>query len=388
MLVYIAYPYQKGTESYEAASEMAAKVWASGLTAVSPFLNMGYFETHGQMSKDDYILGGIDLLVRCDALITIPEWNTFDTTFCEVHTAESNDIPVYIFPDIPVMSETEKTRPTQCISFMREIMSMYRVHLSKNADYCLARGTLVLTGDLLWVPIEDLKPGMVIVGFDEEASGKNQAQRMYRPSIVEAVSDVVLPSYKITLENGDEFVCSGQHPWLVSGGVSSHWCITENIQPRDTYVIPSRLIKILDVLETKTDYDSGYLAAAFDGEGKLNLNMGMVDSRRKIPVVHKEYIGNQPLIALRTSTKTFVANGYATHNSPANILGAGNIGIVTRMWDKVARLMNLTGFKIEISSSKFEAPKKPKNESIADTVKDLAVYAIIYTIYQNGDWGK
>jgi 5'-nucleotidase len=74
--------------------------------------------------------------------------------------------------------------------------------------------------------------------------------------------------------------------------------------------------------------------------------------------------------------------------SPANIQGTGAIGLCTRIWDKTARLLNLSGFRIEIASSRFEAPCQPKNESIEDTLLDLATYAIIALVYRQGKWGK
>jgi nucleoside 2-deoxyribosyltransferase len=58
--------------------------------------------------------------------------------------------------------------------------------------------------------------------------------------------------------------------------------------------------------------------------------------------------------------------------SPMNILGTGEIGLITRLWDKIARLMNLTGFRINAELSSFEAPKQPKHESIEDTYYDGA----------------
>lgn len=85
---------------------------------------------------------------------------------------------------------------------------------------------------------------------------------------------------------------------------------------------------------------------------------------------------------------------YRVHNSknsdysPANVAATGMIGLVTRMWDKIARLMNLTGFKIEIAKSTFVAPSNPKHESIDDTIMDLSVYSIITMIYKEGNWGK
>ena len=74
--------------------------------------------------------------------------------------------------------------------------------------------------------------------------------------------------------------------------------------------------------------------------------------------------------------------------SPANILGTGQVGLVTRLWDKMARLMNLTGFQIEISEATFTTPIDPKCESLDDTGLDLANYGVIFDIHRKGAWGK
>ena len=72
--------------------------------------------------------------------------------------------------------------------------------------------------------------------------------------------------------------------------------------------------------------------------------------------------------------------------SPWNMKGTGEVGAITRLWDKTARLMNLMGF--DIGTGKFTSLKDPKNESIDDTLLDLANYAIITMILRKGKWGK
>lgn len=74
--------------------------------------------------------------------------------------------------------------------------------------------------------------------------------------------------------------------------------------------------------------------------------------------------------------------------SPANIMGAGEVGIVTRLWDKMARLMNLSGFDIDVRATSFREPKEPRHESIEDNAMDMAVYAIIFQLYREGNWAK
>jgi hypothetical protein len=75
--------------------------------------------------------------------------------------------------------------------------------------------------------------------------------------------------------------------------------------------------------------------------------------------------------------------------SPANILATGEIGLVTRLWDKTARLMNLVGIYFDhLVHTGVRPPRRPKNEAIEDSFMDLAVYAIIGLLYRRGKWGK
>jgi 5'(3')-deoxyribonucleotidase len=73
--------------------------------------------------------------------------------------------------------------------------------------------------------------------------------------------------------------------------------------------------------------------------------------------------------------------------SPANILGTGEIGGVVRLWDKMARLLSLEGFNIEVKFLGYTGPKAARNESLDDTLIDLANYAIILKLLREGNWG-
>jgi len=73
--------------------------------------------------------------------------------------------------------------------------------------------------------------------------------------------------------------------------------------------------------------------------------------------------------------------------SPANIMGTGQVGVVVRLWDKMARLMNLMGFKLRVQTSEYDEPIDPKNESVDDTLLDAANYAIICRLLRANKWG-
>ncbi len=74
--------------------------------------------------------------------------------------------------------------------------------------------------------------------------------------------------------------------------------------------------------------------------------------------------------------------------SPANIMATGELGLATRLWDKIARLMNLLGFRFTVSNPRYVAPQEPKGESIDDTLLDAAVYAVIGLLLRRRVWGR
>ena len=108
--------------------------------------------------------------------------------------------------------------------------------------------------------------------------------------------------------------------------------------------------------------------------------------------------------------------------SPNNIKATGETGLATRLWDKVARILNLNGWRYKLES--VEMPLRDtvavdsacltaiqfllrmvgiktrvwdvefgdvivaSNESKEDSYLDLAVYGVIGYLLMNGKWGK
>lgn len=73
--------------------------------------------------------------------------------------------------------------------------------------------------------------------------------------------------------------------------------------------------------------------------------------------------------------------------STANILGTGQIGVTVRLWDKMARLLNLMGFNLKVETCEFVKPKAANCESLDDTLLDMANYALIFKQLRQGKWG-
>jgi hypothetical protein len=73
--------------------------------------------------------------------------------------------------------------------------------------------------------------------------------------------------------------------------------------------------------------------------------------------------------------------------SPANISGLGEYGVAVRGWDKICRILNLLGFKIDAQFLGMDPPKDPNHEAVDDTWLDLATYSVIGRLEREGKWG-
>jgi hypothetical protein len=168
------------------------------------------------------------------------------------------------------------------------------------AYMCIAPGTKVLRGDLTWVPAETLQPGDPVISFDE---GQMSYHRSYRIGRVTRTGLRTLPAQLVRLSNGKEFTCTPNHKWLIrpsSGQNRVVWAETDNLRKGD------KLMRVLDM------GGLGTLPARVE---KGLDNLGRMDALEWVSVVEVVDLTDQPMVTLQTDKKTFIAEGYATHNS-------------------------------------------------------------------------
>ena len=125
-------------------------------------------------------------------------------------------------------------------------------------NFCLEGYTPILTADLRWRPLCNLKVGDEIVGFDEFPSPNKQ--RRLRNAIVTKLEKVSLPSYEITLTDGRKIVASENHLWL-RGDNQGYWVKTKNLESG------YKIRQIGGPWFTGDDWGAGYLSGVLDGEG-------------------------------------------------------------------------------------------------------------------------
>lgn len=186
--------------------------------------------------------------------------NQYDLCSLQVSRIANEDSLLFLWATCPMLPEA------------MEVMSAW--------GFCCQVGTKVLTDDLRWVNAEALQVGDRVISFDENLKNVNprsSPRRYFQWGTVLSTGVEPLPCYEIMLSNGVTLTSTGIHKWLGHIGKSSQdrvnrWITTEDIMSLvDSGRTPS-LMKIAPVEVEDTDYDAGFLSAAFDGEGSLVRN--------------------------------------------------------------------------------------------------------------------
>jgi hypothetical protein len=150
---------------------------------------------------------------------------------------------------------------------------------------CLTAGHRILTADLRWVPVETLKKGDKVLGFDENPPPG--LRRGWQVATVSGNDPVEEEVYRLHLSDGTTLEATGDHPFLMRGA-TRYWRTVENMYRwmyyRDTNGThkredregkrnvrgPIHFERTLPVWETPDSYAAGYTAGFFDGEGSCS----------------------------------------------------------------------------------------------------------------------
>jgi hypothetical protein len=141
-----------------------------------------------------------------------------------------------------------------------------RLYLLKARQWggCLAPDTPVLTADLHWLPIGELRVGNELVACDEEP---HRGSRKMRTSTVLRVWRTEKPSFRIVLDDGTSVVCSADHRWLSKKSQDdAEW---RSIAGRARLKVGTWIRSVTDTWGDQT-LDDAWLGGMIDGEGCLN----------------------------------------------------------------------------------------------------------------------
>lgn len=100
-LAYVCGPYRSKTvrgivENIRAAESVALELWNMGFAVICPHKNSALFD--GAAPDSVWLNGDLEILSRCDLLVTCTGWWNSDGSMKEVAAAGVNGIPVYHWP--------------------------------------------------------------------------------------------------------------------------------------------------------------------------------------------------------------------------------------------------------------------------------------------------
>ena len=121
---------------------------------------------------------------------------------------------------------------------------------------CLTPDHKILTSDLRYIPLGDVKVGDEIISVDEYASGNNHRRFKTGKVLAHRIEKDVV--YRVTLSDGTEFKVTDDHKWLVKTGSTYLWKETNQLRNG------THITKALDTWETLNTYDAGWLSGIYD----------------------------------------------------------------------------------------------------------------------------
>lgn len=159
--------------------------------------------------------------------------------------------------------------------------------LEDNGDvHCLGVGTPILTRDLQWVKAGEITAGTKILAIEEHAS---QTYRRLQTASITHAEIKQAPVFDVQLSNGETYQATAEHQWLVetTGRQTQTWVRTDVLMqrlklPKVTYKLSRWFTPWTKPDYVGVDYDIGYVAGIFDGEGCLSFRKGSSASTRSV----------------------------------------------------------------------------------------------------------
>lgn len=134
------------------------------------------------------------------------------------------------------------------------------------AATCFTPETRFLTADLRWVPCGDLQVGDELWGFDADRPTGRGQRRAYKKCTVTRSHPAQKECVKVTLDTGESFVCTSDHPWLSYSDKQTSSARLEWTEAKDLLKRPN-LIRPFKPWGIDSSWDAGWLAGILDGEG-------------------------------------------------------------------------------------------------------------------------
>ncbi len=99
-VVYIAGPFRAENaweveQNIRRAEELSLELWREGIAAICPHTNTRFFQ--GAAPDDVWLAGYLEVLRRCDAVLTVDEWTHSAGAQAEVEEAQRCGVKVFFY---------------------------------------------------------------------------------------------------------------------------------------------------------------------------------------------------------------------------------------------------------------------------------------------------
>jgi hypothetical protein len=135
---------------------------------------------------------------------------------------------------------------------------------ARKLGFCLEPSTRVLTADLRWLTLDEIRVGESIVATDDGKPAGCGNTRKLRVGVVEAKREVSEPAFRLRFDDGRSVVATGAHRWLCRrrGGTDADWRTVADMQLGD-------YVRHVTTPWEPGDLQDGWMGGFIDGEGCL-----------------------------------------------------------------------------------------------------------------------
>ena len=178
------------------------------------------------------------------------------------------------------------------------------INKSRQIGFCLSPDTKILTANLKWIKIEDIKIGSKVISVDENISGGKGSERRIKTSIVEKKWSVYDNAIKVIFDNGEQLILTGKHRMLYKSGKGLLWKSAEDFKIGDK-------IRFITKPWGESTYEDYWFGGILDGEGtmqnkKRRVNISVFQTEGVVLDRIENYIKNKGYICCKSIDDRFL----------------------------------------------------------------------------------
>lgn len=156
-------------------------------------------------------------------------------------------------------------------SGLEEDVHSFTILKSRQLGICLDPDTLVLTAELRWVRIVDMRLGQEVVAVDEYPPGGRGRARQMRTATVQGVVEVYRKAYRLTFDDGRSVICTGAHPWLSRKvNTDATWRSIEGTKTNYKKLKIGTRVRWITKPWGGSTVEDGWFGGMLDGEGSIS----------------------------------------------------------------------------------------------------------------------